>query len=202
MSSTSKAKFDTTGEKMGMWLFLFTEVMLFTGLFVIYATYHAAYLESFIEAGKKLDLVVGSANTIILLTSSFAVAASVTAIQKGDAKLTKILLVIAIILGLAFLTNKYFEWMHKIHDGIYPWSKTMASFPPGKRVFFGLYYTVTGLHALHVIIGLVVLSIALLFVQKGKVNEHRPIFLDNAGLYWHLVDIIWIFLFPLFYLLL
>ena len=104
-------------------------------------------------------------------------------------------------LGLAFLANKVFEWAHKIDAGLYPRSPAMLALPPGEILYFGLYYVMTGLHALHVIIGLVVLAVMLRMIVRGTLTQDRPFRLEAGGLYWHLVDIIWIFLFPLFYLL-
>lgn len=191
---------DTIGKRMGMWLFLYTEIMLFGGLFVTYAAYYHRYSEEFIKAGKLLDVVVGTANTVILLISSFAVAASITAIRRAQLRTTLGFLGLAIVLGMVFLINKYFEWHHKFEIGIYPNSPHLQTLPNGETIFYGLYYTITGLHALHVVIGMCVLTVAAALTAKGKICFGNDIILENAGLYWHLVDMIWIFVFPLFYL--
>jgi cytochrome c oxidase subunit 3 len=195
-------RFDRTGIKIGMWLFLYSEIILFGGLFVLYAAYFHRYPEYFAEGGKELNRIIGSINTIVLLVSSFTVAASITAIQKGNRKATIGLLLFSIFCGFIFLVNKYFEWGAKIHHGIYPNSERLVSGEHGLNIFFGLYYVITGLHGLHVIIGMVLLSVSLAFVLAGRVNADRFSMLDNSGLYWHLVDLIWIFVFPLFYLVL
>ena len=196
------SQIDRTGIKIGMWLFLYSEIILFGGLFVLYAVYFYRYPEFFAEGGKELNRVIGAINTIVLLLSSFTVAASITAIQRNNKKQTVGLLLFSIFCGFIFLVNKYFEWGAKFHHDIYPNSETLVSGEPGLNIFFGLYYVITGLHGLHVIIGMILLSISLVYVLKDKVTSSRFSMLDNSGLYWHLVDLIWIFVFPLFYLVL
>lgn len=193
---------DKTGVKIGMWLFLYSEIILFGGLFVLYAAYFHEYPEFFVEGGKELNRVIGAGNTIVLLVSSFTVAASITAIQRNNKKHAVSFLLFSILCGATFLVVKYFEWGAKIHHDIYPNSETLTSGEPGLSIFFGLYYIITGLHGIHVIIGMILLTISLVFVLTGKVNSSRFAMLDNSGLYWHLVDLIWIFVFPLFYLVL
>ncbi len=192
---------DDVGAKMGMWLFLFTELLLFGGLFLVYAVYRHEYIAQFRVAAMELNTTIGALNTVILLTSSLTVALSIAALQKGKKILSIMLLVMTNILAFAFMINKYFEWSSKIHHGIFPGSDHLLSLPDGQILFYGLYYIMTGLHGLHVIIGLVFLSIVLGFIITGSVNKDSYVKLENAGLYWHLVDLIWIFLFPLFYLI-
>jgi hypothetical protein len=127
---------DETGKKMGMWLFLYTEIILFGGLFVLYAVYLTIHPQDFIEAGKQLNRIFGLINTIILLISSFAVAASITAVQKNQKNIALWALGVTQICGLIFLVNKYFEWGHKIHNGIYPNSELLLDGPVGHNVFF------------------------------------------------------------------
>lgn len=191
---------DESGKKLGMWLFLYTEIILFGGLFVLYAVYFSRYTNDFIEAGKQLDRLFGVINTAILLISSFAVAAAITAMQKNQNKLSMAGLVASLICGFVFLVNKYFEWSHKIDRGIFPGSEKLADGPEGQNIFFGLYYVITGLHGIHIIIGMTLLMVALVFLKMRKITPARFSLLENAGLYWHLVDLIWIFVFPLFYL--
>jgi cytochrome c oxidase subunit III len=193
---------DRTGIRLGMWLFLYSEIILFGGMFMLYAVYFHEYPKNFAEGGKALDRIIGSVNTIVLLVSSFTVAASITAIRRRSKKLSISLLVFSILCGALFLVNKYVEWGTKIHHDIYPNSVTLQNGPPGTNIFFGLYYVITGLHGLHVIVGMTLLFISLVFVMTGRVNADRYSMLENAGLYWHLVDMIWIFVFPLFYLVL
>jgi cytochrome c oxidase subunit 3 len=191
---------DYEGAKLGMWLFLFTEILLFGGLFILYSAYRARYPLEFHEAGRHLNVVIGVANTLLLLTSSFTVAVSIAAIRKADRRLCALCLTATLILGAAFLVNKYIEWSGEITRGLYPNSPVLLQRPPGDQIFFGLYYSMTGLHGLHVLAGIVLLSIMLVLVGRRKISSSDFNRLENAGLYWHLVDVIWIFLLPLFYL--
>jgi cytochrome c oxidase subunit 3 len=191
---------DDTGSKMGMWLFLFTELLLFGGLFLLYAGYRFLYPDGFKAAAMELNGFIGAVNTIILITSSFSVAMSITALQKNQKKLAVYLLVFTLVCGLGFLVNKYFEWSTKIHHGIYPSGPAMDDLSKGEVMYFGLYYVMTGLHGLHVIVGMIFIAVVLGMIIRDKITSTNFQKLENAGLYWHLVDIIWIFLFPLFYL--
>jgi cytochrome c oxidase subunit 3 len=193
---------DKTGVKIGMWIFLYSEIILFGGLFVLYAVYFHAFPEDFARGGKELNRIFGTANTLVLLISSFTVAASITAVQRRKKGQAIGFLIFSLLCGLTFLINKYFEWGAKFHHDLYPNSDLLLDSDPGFNIFFGLYYTITGLHGLHVIIGMVLLSISLWLVVKDKVTDQRYAMLENSGLYWHLVDLIWIYVFPLFYLVL
>lgn len=192
---------DYTGAKIGMWLFLFTEVFLFAGPFILYSVYSFRYPADFHSAATELSVPIGALNTIILLTSSLTMALSISAIQKGEKRGSLVLLGLTILLGLVFLVNKYFEWSGKIAHGIYPNSGTLLGQPKGFILFYGLYFFMTGLHALHVIAGVSVLSVIFFMVHKDIINKTDYIKIENSGLYWHIVDIIWIYLFPLFYLI-
>jgi len=194
--------YDQEAGKMGMWLFIFTELLLFGGLFIVYTIYRYMNPEAFRLAGEELDTFIGAVNTVILLVSSMTIAMSTTALQLKNKKLTISLIIVTLVLAMVFLVNKYFEWGLKFEHGIYPGSEHLKTdFGQGELLFFGLYFVMTGLHALHIIAGMVIMSAALYKIQKGTVNASRPLLLENAGLYWHLVDLIWIFLFPLFYLI-
>lgn len=193
---------DQIGIRIGMWLFLYTEIILFGGLFVLYAVYFHEYPKEFAENGRELNRLIGAINTIILLISSFTVAASMTALRQESRRLCLWFLGISFGCGILFLINKYFEWSHKFAHGIYPNSPDLVSGPPGRNIFFGLYYVITGLHGLHVIIGMTLLAVSFILIRRNTVNARRYAFLENSGLYWHLVDLIWIFVFPLFYLVL
>jgi len=192
---------DDIGAKMGMWLFLFTEVLLFGGMFLIYAVYRYKYPDQFHIAAMELNTNIGTLNTIILLTSSLTVAISISALQKGSRIISLIMLSATLLFAIMFLINKYFEWATKFEHGIYPGSKVLLNKPNGQILFFGLYFVMTGLHALHVVIGMVILTFMLVFILRKSVTSDNYVKLENSGLYWHLVDLIWIFLFPLFYLI-
>jgi len=192
---------DDEASKLGMWLFLFTELLLFGGLFLVYSIYRYMNADAFLNASYELNVVMGTVNTIVLLTSSLTVAMSITALQKGNVKLSLALIWATIVFAGVFLVIKYFEWTTKFDHGLFPGMDHYNHLEPGEKLFFFLYYFMTGLHGLHVIIGGIVLGFVIRGIKKGTVNQGRFIFLENGGLYWHLVDIIWIFLFPLFYLI-
>jgi len=205
MSETKESVFeeikDYTGAKLGMWLFILSELLLFGGMFILYSAYRYKSPADFHQASKELDVILGTLNTIILLTSSLSVAACISAIQKGQRKLSMYLLTVTMALGLLFLVNKGFEWGTKIEHGIYPNSPALLARTKGEILFFGLYYVMTGLHGLHVLVGVCVLFVMLILIAKDRIDRMHFTPLENSGLYWHLVDIIWIFLYPLFYLI-
>jgi len=201
MSTSIETHRDDLASKTGMWLFLFTEMLLFGGLFVVYSVYRYRNATAFHLAAHELSVFIGTINTIILLISSSTIAMSITAIQKKNKKLALLLLGLTILLGLAFLVNKYFEWGEHIREHIYPGSSVLALRGQGDVLFYGLYFFMTGLHALHIIIGLVFIGFVTRLIIMNKINSGNFVLLENSGLYWHLVDLIWIFLFPLFYLI-
>jgi cytochrome c oxidase subunit 3 len=192
---------DDIGAKLGMWVFIFTEILLFGGLFLVYAIMRSNYSTEFHQAAHHLNAFIGSINTVVLLLSSATVAMSITAVQKRNNKLAVILLLITLVCAAIFMVNKYFEWGHKIHIGLYPGSDLMLTLSHGQVMFFSLYFFMTGLHMFHLVVGGIILTIALVKVQNGTINSDRFVLLENGGLYWHLVDLIWIFLFPLLYLI-
>ncbi|MBI5623300.1 MAG: cytochrome c oxidase subunit 3 family protein [Elusimicrobia bacterium] len=191
---------DYQGSKIGMWLFLFTELMLFGGLFILYSGYRSLHPESFHHASRELNVVLGVANTLVLLTSSLFAALALTSVQQGRHSDGAKWAWLTAGLGGVFLVVKAFEWGAKFSHGIYPGGKALLALPPGEGLFYGLYFTMTGLHGLHVLAGVVLLSVMALLVGKGRVHQGDCVVLENSGLYWHLVDVIWIFLLPLFYL--
>lgn len=191
---------DPVGTKIGMWLFLYTEVMLFMGVFIWYAQSVATYPLQFHHAAGELNTLIGAFNTLVLLTSSLTVAMSITATQRGHKKFALGLLLFSILCGLTFLVVKYFEWSAKFEHGYYPGGEHLMAMPVGIQTFFGFYFAATGLHALHVILGLIALLVATVMVAKDINKPGQVGFLENAGLYWHLVDLVWIYLFPLLYL--
>ena len=187
--------------KIGMCLFSYTELLLFAGLLLMYSVYRYRNSHAFHQAAEELDTFIGTFNTLILLVSSMTVAMSITAMQKGQKKHTLILLGITLFLAFVFLVNKYFEWGAKFSHGLYPGSDFLADLGHGDVLFFGLYFFMTGLHALHIIVGIIILGVIYFKVKNEKVHQTDYVLLENGALYWHLVDLIWIFLFPLFYLI-
>jgi len=192
---------DDIGSRFGMWLFIFTELLLFAGLFITYSVYRYKNWQAFHLAAEELDVFIGALNTVILLISSATIAMSITALQQKRKLLSLCLMGFTMLVGIIFLINKYFEWSLKFEHGLYPGSETLVELGKGEVLFFGLYFFMTGLHALHIIIGLGFIGFVFNYVIKEKITHDNYALLENAGLYWHLVDIIWIFLFPLFYLI-
>ena len=201
MSTHTDIHRDDVASKTGMWFFLFTEMLLFAGLFVVYTVYRYRNATAFHLAAHELSVLVGTINTIILLVSSSTIAMSITAIQKKNKKLALIFLAATVLLGLVFLVNKYFEWGHHIREHIYPGSLVLSQRGQGDVLFYGLYFFMTGIHALHIIIGLVFIGFIARLIILNRIDSENYVLLENSGLYWHLVDLIWIFLFPLFYLI-
>jgi len=193
---------DDAGARFGMWIFLYTEVILFGGLFILYSVALAKFPQQFGEASHKLNIYFGAANTLVLLASSLTIAMAITAVQRNKTKQALILCIATIALAIVFLINKYFEWSAEIGHGIYPGSEHLAEMGPGITVFFNLYYFTAGLHGLHILIGGTLIGVVTVFIAKGKVNSDRHTLLENSALYWHLVDLVWVFLFPLYYLIL
>ncbi|MDX1671694.1 MAG: cytochrome c oxidase subunit 3 family protein [Balneolaceae bacterium] len=189
--------------KFGMWIFLVTEVLFFGGLFCAYVVFRAWYPELFVEASQELNAIWGGVNTVVLIGSSLTVAMAIKSAQLNQKKNIIINLAITLALAGVFMVIKYFEWTHKFELGIY--AGEAYSYGglehPKASVFFSLYYLMTGLHGIHVVVGmgLMVWLIVRAYKQHFDPEYYTP--LEITGLYWHLVDIIWIFLFPLFYLI-
>lgn len=192
---------DPEASKMGMWLFLFTEILLFGGLFIVYFVYRSLNSDAFLHASYELDVVMGTINTIVLITSSFTIAMSITALQMGKVKLSLNLQWATLFFALVFLVIKYFEWGAKFEHGLFPGMEHYITLSPGEKLFFFLYFFMTGLHGLHIIIGGIFIGVVMKKIKKREVTGERISLLENSGLYWHLMDLIWIYLFPLFYLI-
>lgn len=192
---------DDEGKKLGMWLFLFTEVLLFGGLFLVYAIYRYQYFDAFKIIAEHMDITLGAINTVVLIGSSLTVAMSITALKKGQDNVAVFLIIITILLALTFMVNKFFEWSDHIHHGFIMGRDVYNGLAQGEGMFLFLYYFMTGLHGVHVVVGAILLGMVAYKIMIGKVNSTNTVFHENAGLYWHLVDLIWIYLFPLFYLL-
>jgi cytochrome c oxidase subunit III len=187
--------------KIGMWLFISTEVILFGGLFLLYSMYRMKHPTEFHTASLELSRFAGALNTSILITSSLSAALSILFLGRNKPVRAQIFLIITIACAMGFLVVKAFEWRAKFEHGLYPDAANLLGKEKGEILYFGLYFMMTGLHALHVIIGMIVLSVLTVWIHKGKLTSAKPVLLENTVLYWHLVDMIWIFLFPLFYLI-
>lgn len=189
--------------RLGMWLFLGTEVLLFGGLFLGYTVYRWLYHPTFHAASRELNLLLGGVNTVVLITSSFTAAWAYHAVKHNNVKLGIRLLVLTILCACGFLIIKYFEYAHKFHEGQLPgqWYRFHELQLPGANLFFTIYFLATGLHALHVIIGMTILAILTVGAIRGRYHGRNYVGVELGVLYWHLVDLVWIFLFPLLYLI-
>jgi len=199
---------------LGMWVFLVTEIMFFGGMFLAYTLYRSTYPAAFASASNHLSLPLGALNTGVLILSSFTMAMGVYSAQIGKRRNLIICLILTILLGLTFLVVKAFEYREKYVDNLIPgrlipWrpfdpSKVhllRGAAPQNVEMFYWIYFAMTGMHAVHMVIGVGLLSVILYFAWRGRYGPeyHNPV--EISGLYWHFVDIIWIFLFPLLYLL-
>ncbi|WP_054682879.1 cytochrome c oxidase subunit 3 family protein [Rhodothermus marinus] len=198
---SAEQQFDAA--KLGMWLFLVTEILMFSGMFVAYAVYRVWHPEVFQAASKLLDWRLGGLNTIVLLTSSFTVALAVHYAQLGDKKRLVQNLWLTIALAGVFMVVKYFEYSEKFHHHIFPGGNYAYEGLqlPYVGQFFSIYFVMTGIHGLHVLVGMGVLTWVALKAQRGVFSSEYYTPVEISALYWHLVDIIWIFLFPLLYLI-
>ena len=228
--------YDAQGSRIAMWLFLFTELLLFGGMFLLYAVYRTRFGTDFRFCANHLSLGLATINTFILLTSSLTMVLGVGMMERRNRKAALFFTIVTILCGAVFLVNKYFEWSFKFHHGLYPNSPILMEHTSGENIFYALYFAMTGLHGLHVIAGMVLLgfmgkmiahparrtvtlagadaaklgvidqhidsvAVTLSYTENEDLDSRRLTRLQNAGLYWHLVDLIWIFLFPLFYLI-
>ncbi len=188
---------------LGMWAFLITEVLFFGGLFTAYIVFRTEFPRAFASASHQLDVVMGAINTGVLLTSSLTMAMAVHAIAEGKRDKTIRFLVLTGLLGTAFLVIKAFEYGAKFEHHLFPGASFAFQGPESDhaQLFFVLYFMMTGVHAAHMIVGILLLGVILWMTAKGRFSAtyHSPI--ENFGLYWHFVDIVWIFLYPLLYLI-
>ncbi len=196
---------------IGMWIFLLTEIMFFGGLFLAYTIYRTTYPQGFLYGSHLLNVPLGGTNTVVLIVSSLTMAMAVYYSQLGERKKLVFFLFVTLVLGLVFLVIKYFEYKSKIDDHLFP---ALSLYNPAStgahgvpldlqqpvRVFLWIYFIMTGLHALHMIVGAGILITLIVLAQRGKFTKDYNSPVEISGLYWHFVDIVWIFLFPLLYL--
>jgi cytochrome c oxidase subunit III len=188
---------------LGMWIFLVTEVLFFGGLFLTYSVYRMLYPEAFTAASRELVVWAGTTNTAVLITSSLTMALAVRAAQLGQRRLLMILLVATMALGCVFLGIKAFEYYTEFAEHHVPGVNFQfeAEYFKNAQIFFSLYFIMTGLHAVHMVIGLGIMSVMLWWSYRGIITPEYYNPIEVSGLYWHFVDIVWIFLFPLLYLI-
>ena len=189
--------------RLAMWVFLATEVLLFTALFAAYSLYRFLYPEGFAEASRSIETWLGFVNTLVLVTSSFTVATGFHYATRGEGKKTALFFGLSVLLALVFLGFKAVEYTHHFQEGQLPgrFYTFQGVKAPGAQLFFTLYFLITGLHAFHVVIGMTVLIVVGTLAYKGRYTAEYNHPVELAGLYWHLVDLIWIFVFPLIYLI-
>jgi cytochrome c oxidase subunit 3 len=188
---------------LGMWVFLVTEVMFFGGLFMAYLVYRTTYPEAWVKSSQELNVIMGGANTAVLICSSITMALAVRSAQIGSRRGQIVNLILTIALGSTFLIVKYFEYAAKFEHHLVPgpYFGPEPPLPFGSQIFFSLYFIMTGIHAAHMVVGIVLMSIMLAWAWRGRFTPDYYNPLEVSGLYWHFVDIVWIFLFPLLYLL-
>lgn len=190
---------------LGMWVFLVTEVMFFGGAFATYMVYRNWYPHAFAEASRSLDVFWGTFNTFVLLTSSLTMALAVRAAHMGRSKQIVQFLGLTMLLGAVFLGVKLYEYAHKYHEGLAPLLNLPFEYAGpdvgARKIFLGLYFGMTGIHAIHMIIGVVMLGIFASAAWRERLGAGGYLRIEVAGLYWHFVDLVWIFLFPLLYLI-
>lgn len=177
--------------KLGIWLFLATEVLLFGAIFAAYTVFRLKNPVLFHESAELLSKTFGTVNTLVLILSSLTVAMGTAAIKKGEQSRMKLFYSITILLGFVFLGIKFVEYSDKFAHGIYP----------SENIFFSLYFSLTALHGLHIVAGMIALTVVLIMAIKGKFSAEYNTPVEIAGIYWHFVDLVWIYLFPLLYLI-
>ncbi|HEX6961506.1 MAG TPA: cytochrome c oxidase subunit 3 family protein [Lacipirellula sp.] len=192
---------------LGMWTFLVSEVMFFGGAFTTYMVYRWSYPEAFAHASQHLDIYWGTFNTFVLLTSSLTMALAVRAAHLSQSRTAGLFIIATILLGAAFLGIKFYEYYHKYEEGLMPVFGMPFNFegPSEQRgptqLFYGLYFAMTGIHAVHMIIGIVIMLLFIPPAFRGAYSSGNSLRVEIMGLYWHFVDLVWIFLFPLLYLI-
>ncbi|MEZ4702464.1 MAG: cytochrome c oxidase subunit 3 family protein [Rhodothermales bacterium] len=198
---TSEQQFDAA--KMGMWLFLITEILLFSGMFVAYTVYRVWHPDVFDAASKLLDWRLGGLNTLVLLASSLTVAMAIHFAQLNNRKLLVTNLVVTVLLAGVFMVVKYIEYTSKFEHGIFPgahYASHELAIPYAPQ-FFSIYFIMTGIHGVHVLVGMILMTWLAIRAARGHFSSEWYTPVELTGLYWHIVDIIWIFLFPLMYLI-
>jgi cytochrome c oxidase subunit III len=206
---TATTQFDSG--RMGVWIFLVTEILFFGGMFCSFAVFRSWYFEAFKQAHEHLDKVMGGINTVVLICSSLTMALGVRCAQRTKRKATVVMLALTILFACTFLVIKYFEYHHKLEEGLlpgkffgHPWfnlaETSHIAGSPNQGIFFAVYFMMTGVHGLHVAIGIGLIAWILRRAARGEFSSRYYAPVEGVGLYWHLVDLIWIYLFPLLYL--
>ena len=194
-------KDDYTGDKLGFWVFLLTEGMMFGVLFLLYGIYFYRHTDMFAASSADLNLWLGGTNTVLLLLSTYTMGVATLNMRQGNVKRSATLVGLTMFIAIVFLGIKASEWGVDIRHGIYPGSAVLDAKDKGEILFFGLYFVMTGLHGLHVIIGIALMSWVLLLMRTGSIKPEHTIVMKNVTLYWDFVHLVWIVLFPLLYMI-
>jgi len=194
-------KDDYSGDKLGFWVFLLTEGMMFGALFLLYGIYFYRHTAIFASSSADLNIWLGGTNTVLLLASTYTMGVATLMMRQGKLKLSATLVGLTLFIAIVFLGIKASEWGVDISHGIYPGSALLDAKDKGEILFFGLYFVMTGLHGLHVIIGIALMSWVLLLMRSGGIRPEHTIVMKNVTLYWDFVHLIWIVLFPLLYMI-
>lgn len=192
---------DPSGSKLGFWIFLLTEMMMFGILFLLFAIYFYRHTEAFSLSSGQLNLWLGGTNTVILLISTYTMGLSTLKMLQGKVRTASLLVGSTALLAVIFLSIKAIEWSTDIQHGLYPGSAVLNTSDQGEILFLGLYFVMTGLHGLHILIGIILMSWALWLIHTERIRPDRAAIMKNMTLYWDFVHIIWIILFPLFYMI-
>jgi cytochrome c oxidase subunit 3 len=192
---------DYSGAKLGFWIFLMTEAMMFGALFLTFAIYFYRHTETFAATSGHLNVWLGGTNTVILLVSTYTMGLATLMMRQGNVRASVRLVIGTAVMALVFLGIKALEWSIEIGDGLYPGSRVLDALDKGDILFFGLYFVMTGLHGLHVIAGIALMAWVLLLIRSGGVRPEHTIVLKNVTLYWDFVHLVWIVLFPIFYMI-
>jgi cytochrome c oxidase subunit III len=195
------AEHQHSASQLGMWVFIAQEILFFGGLFLAYTVYRFDYPQAFAQGSHHLDVTLGTINTAVLIGSSLTMALAVHGAQLGKRWAQVVFLILTIVLGSIFLGIKSIEYGHKFHEHLVPGPNFLFNGDFHAQIFFSLYFVMTGLHALHMIIGIAILAVLAVQAWRGAYGRHYYSPIELTGLYWHFVDIIWIFLFPLLYLI-
>ena len=195
---------DFYGGKLGFWLFMLTEVMMFGAMFLSLAYYNTLHPQDFLDASASLNRVLGGTNTVILLVSALTMGLGLLKMRVGDIKGAKLMIWATILLAIIFLVIKGFEWTAEYNHGIFLMHDQLlpeSALPFGQKLFFGMYFSMTGLHGVHIIIGIGLMLWLLAKINSGSVSKENHIFYWNIALYWDIVHLIWVFVFPYYYMI-
>ena len=192
---------DYDGGKLGFWIFLLTEAMMFGALFLLFAIYFYRHTDAFATSSGMLDVWLGGTNTVILLVSTYTMGLGTLMMRQGKVRVSATLIGLTALMAVTFLVIKAMEWSMDIHHGLYPGSGVLDAMDKGEILFWGLYFVMTGLHGLHIIAGIALMVWVLLLIRSGSVRPDHIIVMKNVTLYWDFVHLVWIVLFPLFYMI-